>query len=58
MLDEHTDFLKTSWIEEEIEPFTRGQLAFLVLVIDARLASAKERLLLQILQSLNPVFAH
>jgi hypothetical protein len=58
MLDEHADFLKTTRIEEQIEPFTRGQLAFLVLVIDARLASAEERLLLQILQSLNPVFAH
>jgi hypothetical protein len=58
MLDKHPDFLKTAWVEEEIEPFTRGELAFLVLVIDARLASAEERLLLQILQSLNPVFAH
>ena len=41
MLDIHVDFLERIFIEQDIEPLARGQLALGVLGVDPFLAAAK-----------------
>ena len=40
MLDEHIEFLETSFVKQQGETFTRGEFALLVLSIDPFLASS------------------
>ncbi len=53
VLDEHVPFLEGLGIEQYLDPFARGQLAFLVLGLDTLLAAAGAGLLALFLKPLD-----
>ena len=56
MLDEHVELLERILVHEQLEALTRGELAALVLRLDARLAAAGPRRLAAFFQFVDDVF--
>ncbi len=56
MLDEHVEFLERALVEQQFHPLARGQLAALVLRLDARLAAPDARLGAAQFQPVEDVF--
>src|SRR6185312_6040192 len=56
VLDEHVELLERPLVEQEFDALARGQLAALVLGLDAGLAAAQARLLAPLLQPVEDVF--
>src|SRR5262249_41370324 len=55
MFDEHVEFLEGTLVEDELDAFAGGQLAPLVLGLDARLAAAETGFLTALLKSVEDV---
>src|SRR6185312_15424023 len=56
VLDEHVELLERALVEQEFDALARGQLAALVLGLDARLAAAEASLLPAFLQPVEDIF--
>jgi hypothetical protein len=56
VLDEHVELLERALVEQQFDALARGQLAALVLGVDARLAAAEAGLLPALLQFVEDVF--
>ena len=56
MLDEHVELLEGVLVDQQFDALARGQLAALVLRIDARLPAAEPRVLTPHLQLFQDVF--
>ena len=56
MLDEHVEFLERALVEQQLDALARGELAALVLRLDARLATTKAGLLAPLFEPVEDVF--
>ena len=56
MLDVHVELLERVLVEQQLDALARGQLAALVLGVDARLAAAETGLVAPPLEFLDDVF--
>ena len=56
MLDEHVEFLERAFVEQQFDALARGELAALVLGLDAGLAAAQPRLVPPLLQLVEDIF--